>query len=109
MCDKNEDCKYDNDANNANANNTNNTNNEIETYDNFYKIKCPHCNISIIIMKNEVNCKIFRCGQYKTTGEPIPPHSSKELCDKLRNAELIYGCANPFMFDGKQITICDYI
>lgn len=57
-------------------------------------IQCPHCQQYIIIL--ELNCKIFRHGTYKTTGEQIPPHSSKEICDELIETNQIYGCGKPF-------------
>jgi len=82
---------------------------EIETYDEFYKIRCPHCKISIIVSKTELNCKIFRCGQYKITGQPINPHLPKAACDKLAESDQINGCARPFRFDGYRLEICDYL
>jgi hypothetical protein len=82
---------------------------KIKIYEDFYKIKCPHCAITIVILKNELNCKIFRCGQYKSTGEQIPPHTSKIICDKLRETCQIIGCAKPFTFDGNCLEICEYI
>lgn len=76
---------------------------------NIYRFKCPHCNINIEVLKNQVNCKIFRCGIYKSTGKPIPPHTKKPECDRLVNQNLIYGCSKPFTMDGKNVNICDYI
>jgi hypothetical protein len=57
-------------------------------------IQCPHCQQYIVIL--ELNCKIFRHGTYKTTGEQIPPHSPKDICDKLVETDQIYGCGKPF-------------
>lgn len=82
---------------------------EIIDCDDFFKFRCPHCKINIVVMKNEINCKIFRCGQYMCDGRSIEPHLPKKSCDILRDGGEIYGCARPFMFDGKIITICDYI
>jgi hypothetical protein len=65
-------------------------------FDDFYKFRCPHCHINIVAMKNEINCLIFRCGQFKKTGENIPPHMSKIECDRLKLRDLIYGCSKPF-------------
>lgn len=74
-------------------------------------IICPHCNGSIII--EEINCGIFRHGIIIQTGEQIPPHSSKNICDELLANKLIYGCGKPFqiIMDNKEIIIqkCDYI
>ncbi len=33
-------------------------------------LSCPHCGIRIEIA--EINCGIFRCGIYKTTGQQLP-------------------------------------
>ena len=74
-------------------------------------VTCPHCNTQIII--EEINCQIFRHGAYKTTGEQMPPHASKEECDKAFNEGEIYGCGKPFridMIDQKWVaTECNYI
>jgi len=83
--------------------------------DNCYVFNCPHCDSLIQVEKNQVNCTIFRHGQYKSTGEQIPPHSSKEICDSLVKQNLIYGCGKPFklLLDSNNIVshaeICDYI
>ena len=70
-------------------------------------IECPNCGITIEVL--EINCKIFRCGVIKTTMEQIPPHSSKEDCDKFVMDDLIYGCSKPFYFDGTNATKYDYL
>ena len=33
---------------------------------------CPHCDTTIEII--ELNCRIFRCGVLKSTGQQIDPH-----------------------------------
>ena len=81
---------------------------------NIYIVTCPTCDQIIEISKNEVNCKIFRHGVYKSNFLQIDPHSSKEKCDELIRYKLIYGCGKPFklivMNDGSVTTeICDYI
>ncbi len=43
-------------------------------------VVCPHCEEYIVIQ--EFNCNIFRHGVFKVTGEQVPPHASKEECDK---------------------------
>lgn len=72
---------------------------------------CPHCKEYILI--EELNCKIFRHGVIKTSGQQIPPHSNKQLCDELYKQKLIYGCGLPFQIilkNGFLIPeICDYI
>lgn len=80
-----------------------------ETTDDFYVFDCPHCSCSIAVKPNELNCKIFRCGVYKTNGDAISPHSPKSVCDALVTSELIQGCGKPFTFDGKIAKICDYV
>ena len=72
--------------------------------------KCPHCNIDIIIFKCELNCRIFRCGLFKSNLQQINPHAPKEICDKLLADDLIYGCAKPFRItDSLEIEPCEYI
>lgn len=82
--------------------------NSIILNNNVYHFNCPHCNILIQVEKNQINCKIFRCGIYKSNGQPIGPHTKKEECDRLFNQELIYGCSKPFKFNGKVIEKCGY-
>ena len=77
---------------------------------NFYEFKCHSCNINIIIEHDQLNCRIFRCGIIKSNGESIPPHSSKQVCEYLRNNNLIWGCGSPFKIDkDMQLIVCDYI
>jgi hypothetical protein len=45
----------------------------------------------------------------KDTFEQIPPHSSKEECDRLKKEDLIYGCGEPFMVKDGIAEDCDYI
>jgi DNA-directed RNA polymerase subunit RPC12/RpoP len=81
----------------------------------YIVIKCPHCNDEIIIFLNELNCKIFRHGIYKSNYQQIDPHSSKEICDNLKSKDLIIGCGKPFQIvfneniEKHEVIICDYI
>jgi len=75
--------------------------------DGMYFISCPHCGTTLQINRYDINCGIFRCGVYKSNLEHIYPHLSKEKCESLKNE--IWGCGKPFKFDGKRISICDYI
>jgi hypothetical protein len=80
----------------------------------FLQIECPHCLQQIIIMKNEINCAIFRHGVLKSNGVQMPPHLEKRICDELVRRNLIYGCGKPFQLvknDKNEIkaTICGYI
>lgn len=74
-------------------------------------IICPHCQLQIII--EEVNCQIFRHGVYKSSGEQLNPHASKDECDKAVVEGIIYGCGKPFRIDFIErkwiATVCDYI
>ena len=82
--------------------------------DDFLQVDCPHCFQTIIIMKNEINCAIFRHGVLKSNGVQMPPHLEKRICDELVRQNLIYGCGKPFQLvkndKNKMIPkICDYI
>lgn len=82
--------------------------------DNCYLFDCPHCNLSIQVQKNEVNCEIFRHGIIKKSGLQVNPHASKEHCDRLTQEGLVYGCCKPFrlVYDNniiKYVDKCDYI
>ena len=82
---------------------------------NLYVFLCPYdCGQSYGVSKNELNCRIFRCGFYKKTGLQINQHLSKKLCDELFYNELITGCGKPFKLidvenDEKLVVICEYI
>lgn len=84
----------------------------------FFEVTCPHCHGTVIIQKNEVNCRIFRHGVYKVNNEPVPPHAPKVECDRLVEQSLIFGCGRPFQVQdstdasGNLIVVaiqCDYI
>lgn len=75
---------------------------------NSYLFACPHCGGYIQVAKTDINCQIFRHGQYKS-GQPVPPHASKHVCDRLVAENLVYGCCKPLKFDGQTVRICDYI
>ena len=78
----------------------------------FYELECPHCKGILIVMKNEINCCIFRHGIYKHDNTQLPPHSSKEVCDEFVK-QGNYGCGKPFKLSIEngdvKIEICDYI
>jgi hypothetical protein len=76
--------------------------------------KCKHCNECFIVNKNDFNCKILRHGVIKTSLQAINPHETKEICDKLFNDNLIYGCGKPLMIVGSNekdfdVIVCHYI
>lgn len=74
-------------------------------YDGIYTFLCPHCNLVVAVEKNEINCRIFRHGNYITQrdcsgraigyGESINPHTPKHVCDELVSRDLIIGCGKP--------------
>jgi hypothetical protein len=70
-------------------------------------IKCPHCNDWVII--EEINCKIFRHGVYKSNFSQINPHLRKEECDDLIEKNSILGCGKPFKIENSIAVICEYI
>jgi len=68
----------------------------------------------IIVYKNDINCKIFRCGYYKDNYIQIDPHLPKNECDKLVSQDLIFGCAKPFKLSSLDNNVyivekCEYI
>lgn len=80
--------------------------------ENVKTVNCPHCTQLIVI--EQVNCGIFRCGVEKASGNQLPPHLPKPECDRLFQEGLIYGCGKPFRVlpqpDGSLIAeVCDYI
>lgn len=85
--------------------------------DKTYVFECPHCNFLVQVKESDLRCKIFRHAVYKANNKPIPPHASKDQCDKLLEQDLIHGCAKPFRLITKKIAgfpqytaeICDYI
>jgi hypothetical protein len=82
--------------------------------DGTYVFDCPTCHGMILVAPHELNCCIFRHGVDRTTGEPIPPHTTKEDCDRMFFQNTIYGCGKPFQVikqeDGTiRAVICDYL
>lgn len=68
-------------------------------------LTCPHCKDEIIVMREEINCGIFRHGVHKGTYEQLNPHATQEECDTSD----IYGCGKPFRIVDDKAIICDYI
>ena len=81
----------------------------IKEYDKYYLFPCPYCSILTIVNKDELNCKIFRCGIIKETQHQINPHETKENCDYLFNNNKIMGCGKPYIFKFQFVEECDYI
>lgn len=70
-------------------------------------ISCPHCGQLILI--ETVACTIFRHGVFRNSMRQLPPHSTKEVCDRVVSQGLIYGCGKPFRYDGVTVSVCKYI
>ena len=64
-------------------------------------LTCPYADCGVTVEIIELNCRIFRCGVLKATGQQIPPHAPKEECDGYVRDGLIYGCGRPFRVDGE--------
>ena len=82
--------------------------------DGSFCVECPTCQGVILVAPHELHCRIFRHGIYRMTGEPIPPHATKEECDSLFFQNMIYGCGKPFQVvrqeDGTELAVlCDYL
>lgn len=70
-------------------------------------VLCPWCNGMIVILS--LNCGIFRHGIYRKNMNQIPPHASKNVCDRLIRENKIYGCGKPFRVSKGIISKCNYI
>ena len=74
----------------------------------FY-FKCPHCSLLCEVPRNEIRCTIFRHANFIHNMSFVPPHASKEECDRWIEENLVYGCGKPFIFDGETVKKCEYI
>lgn len=74
----------------------------------YIYFECVTCKQLIEVKKSEINCKIFRCGQFKATGEPIPPHSSYLTCKQYVDSGLVFGCGEAMELLGDYIVKCDH-
>lgn len=82
-------------------------------------VTCPHCNEPVLI--EQLNCRIFRHGQFKSDFKQVNPHLSKDACLRLLEEDKVNGCMGPFKVidaieekDGKRemiwkAIVCDYI
>lgn len=68
---------------------------------------CPHCGGEVQILS--INCGIFRHAIFKENGKQLDPHAPKELCDRVVEENLVYGCAKPFRIVDGKAEKCDYI
>lgn len=73
-----------------------------------FTIVCPWCERPTIILA--INCGIFRHGVFKKNMVQIPPHTPKNVCDKLIQEDKIYGCGKSFRIENNgNVLKCDYI
>ena len=77
-----------------------------------FVVVCPHCYDGILI--EQINCAIFRHGVIKATLTQISPHATKDVCCRLLENNLIFGCGKPFRVvknnQNEYIAIvCDYV
>jgi hypothetical protein len=80
-----------------------------KTNERIYNFACPHCEGIVEVKHSELNCRIFRHGTLKSTGQQISPHAPKDECDRLVQGNLVNGCARPFKFTGTVVEVCGYI
>lgn len=76
--------------------------------------ECPHCDMLILVGINEINCKIFRHGMLKRSGQQVNPHLKQDECERLVHNKQVYGCCKPFELvqddsGGWKARICTYI
>ena len=87
--------------------------NNVDFDGSMYTFLCPHCENMVQVSKTQLNCKIFRHGIFKHNLKQINPHMKKELCDFLKQKDLIYGCGKPFKLVSKNkklyVEKCGYI
>lgn len=86
---------------------------EINLTDGFFNFDCPHCGGNVIVLSEDLNCRIFRHAIYRNNYQQVDPHLPQDKCELLLRQNLIHGCCKPFRIyteDKKHyVTICDYI
>lgn len=79
----------------------------------YFVVECPHCQCSVLIFQNEINCAIFRHGVYRHSLEQINPHLPKDECEELVKDSAILGCGKPFKLhkngDKWKALVCGYM
>jgi hypothetical protein len=76
----------------------------------FVLTSCPKCGTTIQIFKRDINCRIFRCGIFKASNQPIAPHAAKAQIDAWLAQGRLHGCGQPFRLNAKNSAeVCDYI
>jgi len=73
-------------------------------HNDFY-VECPSCGVMVEILA--LNCAIFRCGVFRDSGQQLPPHASREMCESA--VPKIWGCGKPFRVVNNKAELCDFI
>ena len=83
-----------------------------------HTFNCPHCDGAVQVDSKEVNCAIFRHGQYNDNPkngnlkwQQMNPHESEAQTIYLADNKLIVGCGKPIMMcpDKTKVKTCNYI
>ena len=81
--------------------------------DDYLLFPCPHCLELVMVMKKDINCRIFRHAVYKDNYLQVNPHLPKKLCEYLMKDKEVYGCTKPFEIifteNGYEVDECGYI
>ncbi len=77
--------------------------------ENTFYFECPNCNVMCQVPQCEIRCTIFRHANFKKDMSFVPPHASKEECDRWIKDDIVWGCGKPFKFDGTRVIKCDYV
>jgi len=66
--------------------------------DESFVFACPHCQGTVQVSPHDLHCRIFRHGVFKNVPNmpPIPPHASREECERWFQRGEILGCGKPF-------------
>lgn len=72
---------------------------------NDFYVECPSCGVMVEILA--LNCAIFRCGVFRDSGQQLPPHASREMCESA--VPKIWGCGKPFRVVNNKAELCDFI
>jgi hypothetical protein len=80
---------------------------DIQVLPDRFLFACPQCGGESEVMRNEVNCGVFRHGSVRGhPGMQLPPHASQAECEALLLPWS--GCGKPFRFNGHIATPCGY-
>ena len=60
-------------------------------------VKCPHCSLPITLTSDFTDGEIFVHGKMKKNGQSIKNGLPAEWYQYLRDNNLVYGCAKPYI------------